>query len=118
MIYFIELIFQQSSIYHIAILKQQQKIYQCISCLIGCLMDQLEIVAEKVRHFKNITSYAKCSELCNGVEDCSVWTYFSGACILKNNMVYTTKNSFVTSGEKYCNDSGNIFYSSENAFWI
>ena len=72
-------------------------------------MDQVEIASERIRHFKNIASYTTCSKLCNGVNDCSIWTYFSGACILKNNMVFTMKNSFVTSGEKYCNNSGKIF---------
>ena len=72
-------------------------------------MDNLELRSEKMKHFENITSFTQCNELCKSEKGCSLWTYFSGACIFKNNMVYTVKNPLVTSGEKYCIDSGTYY---------
>ena len=79
-----------------------------MQCLAGCLMDKMEIQAKNIRRLKNVVSHTKCANLCKRWQKCSLWTYATGSCKFKNNMVYTVKNSLVTSGERNCNNSGNI----------
>ena len=71
-------------------------------------MSNLKLSAENIKHFGNITSHSECNALCKRESECALWTYHSGRCLFKNNMVYTVENPLVTSGEKYCNDSGRI----------
>ena len=73
-------------------------------------MNDIEILADDIKFYKNITSPVKCSALCKGEDECFVWTYYSGMCHMKSNRVFTAKNPPVTSGRRECNNSGNDCY--------
>ena len=69
-------------------------------------MDRIEILGDDIKLQENVKSNLECSKLCKGETDCSLWTYISGKCYLKDNRVFTVKKHMRVSGERNCTSTG------------
>ena len=69
-----------------------------------CVENNTSYKGNDIKHFENVESWLKCSELCRGVAECSFWTWIApdAACYLKHKDSGRTHVLHGVSGARTC----------------